>query len=356
MIWFVFALLTGLAVVSVLWPLLSPVGEEPEHLADAAFYRAQIDEIDAEMSRGAVSAEEGAAARIAAARRLLASARDEAAAPASLRASMLAAALATVSIPVLSLGLYSRVGHPALPDQPLQARLDQPLVKSDRAEGAAIESRLARQPDSGADYERLAPIYLRAGRYAEAVQARAEALRLLGATPERLTDYAEALAYAAEGVMTPEAVDQLERALALDPRFPGARYFLGLAAAQHDDAAKAREIWTSMLPDLPPGSPTRKNVEEKLALLDQPADAAPPGGAAVDDQAIRAMVDKMAARLSSRGGSAEEWRELIRSYAALHDAEKARSALAAAEKAASNDPVAGRELAGLAKELGFGAQ
>ena len=138
--------------------------------------------------------------------------------------------------------------------------------------------------------------------------------------------------------MTPEAVDQLERALALDPRFPGARYFLGLAAAQHDDAAKAREIWTSLLPELPPESPTRKNVEEKLALLDKPADAAPPGGAAADDQAIRAMVDKMAARLSSRGGSAEEWRELIRSYAALHDAEKARSTLAAAGKGGVERP------------------
>ncbi len=52
MIWTVIALLTCVAVLSVLWPLSDPAPAPREDAADAAFYRARIDEIDAELLRG----------------------------------------------------------------------------------------------------------------------------------------------------------------------------------------------------------------------------------------------------------------------------------------------------------------
>ena len=174
MIWFVFAVLTGLAVVSVLWPLLSPVREEQEHLADAAFDPAR---------RSTKSTPRCRAERPA---------RRRAPPPGSPPPGVCWRARGTRPPVRFAARQHARRGPgdsvdpravagalqpdrpPRAPDQPLQARLDQPLVRADRAEGAEIESRLARQPDSGADDERLAPIYLREGRYAEAVQARAK--------------------------------------------------------------------------------------------------------------------------------------------------------------------------------------
>ncbi|WP_204349276.1 tetratricopeptide repeat protein, partial [Klebsiella pneumoniae] len=76
----------------------------------------------------------------------------------------------------------------------------------------------------------LGPIYARLGRGADAVKARANALRLLGATADREADLAEARVLAAQGQVTPEAKAGFERAIALEPNHPKASYFVGLAA------------------------------------------------------------------------------------------------------------------------------
>ena len=89
-----------------------------------------------------------------------------------------------------------------------------------------------------------APVYLQMGRYDDAVRARGLALKFLGPTPERYVRYAEALSYAADGVVSPEAEIQIDQALKLDPKYMEARYFQGLAAAQHDEKDAARKIWS----------------------------------------------------------------------------------------------------------------
>ena len=83
MIWLVFALLTGVAVLSILWPLSRPAPNAREDAADVAFYRDQIAEIDAEFARGGLDGEQAQAAKALAARRLLAAAPEEVATPAS---------------------------------------------------------------------------------------------------------------------------------------------------------------------------------------------------------------------------------------------------------------------------------
>jgi len=241
---------------------------------------------------------------------------------------------------------------------------------------ARIEAHIAAHPDDGRAYEVVAPVYLRMGRYDDAVSARQQALKLLGPTPERYVRYAEALSYAADGVVSPEAEFQIDRALKLDPKFMEARYFLGLAAAQHDEKEEARKIWSEMMAELPEGSKVREAVAERIALLDAPdsaapqdkptGDAGPPSAAAsnsaaapaapvadAQQQMINSMVARLAQRLATKGGDAEEWMRLIRAYKVLNEADKAQGALAEARKALKEDAEAQTKLAALAQELGL---
>jgi len=376
MIWLVFALLTGIAVFSILWPLSRPAPKPREDSADVAFYRAQIAEIEADLERGMIEKDQAQAAKALAARRLLAAAPDEVAVTESTSARRIAAVLALVAVPVVALGLYTKIGHPDLPDMPHEKRLAQEPAKMDiGAAVSKIEAHIAAHPEDGRAYEVVAPVYLRMGRFDDAAHAREQAIKLLGDTAERRVRYAEALAYASDGVVTPEAEAQIDRALALDPKNMEARYFQGLGAAQHDDTERARKIWTDMIAELPANSKIRAAVVEKLAMLDAPVEGAPapsseaapaipapPVAAAAavaaqppDEQqkTIHAMVDRLAQRLATQGGGAEEWMRLIRAYKVLNEQERALTALADARKALAGDAAAQGKLTLLAQELGL---
>jgi cytochrome c-type biogenesis protein CcmH len=243
MIWIVIALLTCVAVLSVLWPLSGPAPAPGEDAADVAFYRAQIAEIDAEMSRGAIAPDQAEAAKAEAGRRLLAVAPAEAAAIDSPVARARAVALATFCVPLIALGIYARIGSPQLADMPPEATRNAAPEQTGLAGAVGkMESYLDAHKDDGRALELMTPAYLQMGRFDDAVKSSRRAIEILGESPDRLATYAEALSYANDGIVSPEAVDQLERALALDAKNLRARFFLGLAAAQHDDSAKAQEI------------------------------------------------------------------------------------------------------------------
>ena len=60
----------------------------------------------------------------------------------------------------------------------------------------------------------VGPVYMRLGRYDDAVKARRNALRLLGPTAGREADLGEALTGAADGVVTAEAKQAFDRSVA----------------------------------------------------------------------------------------------------------------------------------------------
>jgi cytochrome c-type biogenesis protein CcmH len=272
MIWLALGLLTGLAVLSVLWPLARAVRRNREGEADVAFFRAQIAELDADLRRGLIDPAGAEAARALAARRLLA--LDLAAptpADGKRGARWAAAALAAVAVPAVAFGFYAHVGKPALPDQPLFARLrPQPAQPAEPpAEAVAhLEKHLAAHPDDGRAFEQLAPLYQNLGRWDDAVRARQEALRLLGETAQRHEAIGEAMIDAREGVVTIEANDHFERALALNPRLGEARFYIGLGAAQDGDTARARAIWTALAKETPENSKLKAAITQQLSTLD----------------------------------------------------------------------------------------
>ncbi len=336
----------------------SPTAKADPAANEAAFYKAQLEEIRRDVERGLLPQGEAESARAEAARRLIATASGPSEAPPPARRARLAAAvLIAVGLPAVAFSLYARLGQPTLPDEPLASRKVTPQSNGEiEAAVAAIEARLTTKPDDGRGWAVIAPVYMRLERYADAAHAYAEALRLLGEEPLRRSAYGEALVAAAGGVVTDDARQAFDRALTDQPGQPQARYYLALAAEQEGKKADAIRDYQSLLADSAPDAPWRSVVNAHLAALNGAPGAS--GGAAAIPEAqrpmIEGMVSKLATRLASTGGGVDEWSRLIRAYTVLHEADKAKAALVDAHKALASDASAVASLDALAHDLGLG--
>jgi cytochrome c-type biogenesis protein CcmH len=325
---------------------------------EAAFYKAQLEEIRRDVERGLLPQGEAESARAEAARRLIASASEPSEAPPPARRTRLAAAaLIAVGLPAIAFSRYGRLGQPMLPDEPLASRKVTPQTDGGiEAAVAAVEARLIAKPDDGKGWAVIAPVYMRLERYSEAAHAYAEALRILGEDPLRRAAYGEALVAAAGGVVTDEARQAFDRALTDHPGQPQARYYLALAAEQEGKKADAIRDYQALLADSPPDAPWRSMVSAHLAALNGAPAPATDAAAIPEAQRpmIEGMVSKLATRLASTGGGVDEWSRLIRAYTVLHEADKAKAALASARKALAPDAEAVASLDALARNLGLG--
>ncbi|MBL1255768.1 c-type cytochrome biogenesis protein CcmI [Methylocystis sp. Sn-Cys] len=372
MMWLIFALLTGAAVMAVLLPLAMRGETKDAGAADIAFFEEQLAEIARERAEGRLDPVEAEAAKTEAARRLLrAEAAPKARAEGSRKAALVAALAAMVIVPAVSLPLYLRLGKVEMPDMPLTARLDSQPDKGDLAGAVArIEQHLREHPEDGRGFEVVAPYYLRSGRGEEAIDAYSKALKLLGATAERHANLGQARMIVAEGKVTPQARQDFEAALALDPGNVMAAYYLGVGAEQAGEKDKAVGIFEKLEAEASADASYLPAVKRRLAALrGEDAQERPPfaqGPASAQGKAIAAMpaderaatikgmVDKLASRLESKGDDVEGWLRLIRAYSVLSEPEKAKKAVEDARKALAGklDEVA--RIEALAKELNIG--
>lgn len=366
MIWVLFAALSAAALAGVLIPLLRADSAPSSGRTDAAFYRDQLAEIERDLGRGLLTAEDADAARAEAARRLLAAApttNEPAVAGQSSGSARRMAALALVLMaPALAVGVYLRLGRPEAPDLPLAARQTTDPAKIDIETAVAkVEEHLRRNPEDGRGFEALGPVYMRMQRFGDAARAFSEAARLLGETPERLSGVAEADIFAANGVVTAQTRQTLEKALALDAAHPRTLYYLALAAEQDKDPARAVALYERILAGAGANELAVAGVRRRIAALkgggpDLDAGAAASIAALPKDQqqtAIRSMVEGLAARLSENGQDLDGWMKLVRARAVLGEPDKAKAALGEARKALAADAKAVGALDALARELGL---
>jgi cytochrome c-type biogenesis protein CcmH len=361
-LWLVLALMMAAAMCAVGWPL-ARAGRKPKSGSDLAVYRDQLDEIGRDQAAGFIGEAEAQAASIEVSRRLLAAADAQ---PAASGASPAAAAkmrrsVAVAAMVLLSVGtgsLYLALGSPSLPGQPLSARKDNQSIDTLVAQ---VEAHLAQNPNDGRGWEIIAPVYLRLGRFDDAVKARRKALALSGESSERLADLGEALTAAADGTISAEAKSDFDRAVALDHDNIKARYFTGLAAEQEGRSADAATIWRGMLASAPADAPWAQFIRTEIARV-----AGGPSGPSADDIAaasnlnpdqriamIRGMVERLAERLSHDGSDVEGWLRLVRSYMVLGEKDKARDAAADARRALGAEPEKLRRIDDLVKGLGL---
>ena len=373
-------ILAGLTAI-VLLVLLRPLAREIEGDAteaassaregfDAAVYRDQLAEIDADRARGLMGEAEAEAARIEIARRLLATdGKARASAGAQREGATARAALIGVMalLPLVALGFYLSYGSPGLPDQPLALRLKDPANEQNIAALVArVEARLREHPEDGEGWDVIAPVYLGWRRYGDAANAYEQAIRLLGPSASRLSSLGQALVLKNDGVVTEEARRALERALTLDKTLLEPRILLSIAKEQDGKFAEAVEAWRALLQTADTNAPWREMVEQRIALAEAKRDGKPfPQPSAQDVAAaeamspaerqavIESMVQGLAARLETQGDDLPGWLKLVRAYSVLDRKDEATKALARAKSQFTGNAAAIRELDALAAELGL---
>jgi cytochrome c-type biogenesis protein CcmH len=379
-LWLILAMMTAAAVFAVLWPLARK-SVAARGGSDRLVYQDQLREVTRDREAGLIGQAEAESARVEISRRLLAAAEAEAAHPAAnapvqaSRYRRAAAIAAIIIVPATAIGFYVSLGSPDIPGQSAFARAADPHEgQSIEDLVSKVETRLARNPNDGAGWELIAPVYMRLGRYSDAVNARRRSIALNGDTPARESDLGEALVAAADGVVTDDAKQIFLHAVAGDPGDPQARYFLGLADDQDGNRDAAANKWRALLASAPSGAPWADFVRKELARVsgqdastqpaaDQPAAG---GGPSSSDVAaaqnmdpeqrsamIRSMVQRLADRLHGDGGDVEGWLRLVRAYAVLGDRDKAKNAAADARRALQDHPDQVKEIDGLVKDLGL---
>ena len=350
-LWPILALMTLAAVAAVWWPLARRQ-KAVRSGSDVAVYRDQLDEIDRDEAASLIGGMEAEAARVEVSRRLIAAAEaakvtSTVAAPAPARRHRWATLGAAILVLPLGAGLtYLSLGSPNL--RPVSMNVEaggERLPEGIEQTVAEVEKYLEANPKNGRGWELLAPVYLRLGRFDDAVRARRNALEIFGPDAARLGDLGEAIVVASNGMVTPEAKTLFERANATDSEDVMARYYLGLSAKQEGRRDEAVKLWTALISGAREGAEWLPMVRNSLARVDEKGPtvaAAAPSAAAVappehNGDAIEAMVARLAERLKKDGSDVPGWVQLVRSYRALGRTEKANAAVADARAALASD-------------------
>jgi cytochrome c-type biogenesis protein CcmH len=383
-LWPILTLMTLGAVIAVWWPLARRQGSVRSG-SDIAVYRDQLDEIDRDQAASLIGNVEAEAARVEVSRRLIAAAETAKArsvAPAAGPAGWYRRATLAAAIVLLPLGagaVYLSLGSPGLVSVSMNAATGgQPLPAGIEHTVAEVETYMESNPRNGRGWELLAPVYLRLGRFDDAVRARRNALEIFGPDAAHLGDLGEAMVMASGGVVTAEAKNLFERANAADPEDVMAQYYLGLSAKQDGRRDEAEKRWRALVSRAGEGAEWLPLVKDALARIDEEgpstvvaapasgaARAAPKGPSAREVAAaaqlapaerngmIEGMVARLAQKMAENGSDVEGWLRLIKAYSVLGERDKALAAAANARSALAGNSDNLRRIGELAKELGL---
>ena len=367
-LWVAFAVMTALALAAVLKPLLRPASavETGEESPEVAIYRDQLAEVERDVKRGVLGADEADAARAEIARRLLAADETAKKSKSSHVDRKPVAGMVLAGVVAISLAGYLSWGSPDVPDQPRKERINTAAANQDfQALIVQVEQQLEKNPEDARGWKVLAPAYMRVGRYDDAVDAFARAVDLTPSpSADLLTAWGEASVLSRSGLVTAEAKAAFVRALAVDPKYPKARYFAGMAAAQDGQKQQALKIWSELLADAPQGAPWRQTVVGQINRLggvgaDAPGpdrediEAAQQMSAEDRAQMIQSMVSRLSERLQENGKDLNGWIRLVRARTVLKQKDEAIKALSDARANFEGDAASLAQLDALASQMGL---
>lgn len=338
----------------------------PAAAFDLQVYRDQLSELDRDVTRGTLSEDEATRARNEVRRRILDADRALQEATSANSQTRLGTAIVGVSLVVMVCGaaaLYSVIGAPGYPDLPIAERISmietardnrptQDLAEDQVPERAAQNADPARiamveelrtvmeqRPEDTEGLTLLAANEAMLGNFRAAHRAQTRLITLLGndVTGRHYVDLAEMMIFSAGGYVSPEAEQALRIGLEMVPRDGTGRYYAGEMYAQQGRPDLALPIWTALLQESRPEAPWVPPIRSQIADvafaagvdLDPALLAAPRGPSAADmasmegldaaeQQAmIETMVEGLADRLATEGGTPQDWAQLITAYGVL---------------------------------------
>jgi len=173
---------------------------------------------------------------------------------------------AIASALVLGLAGYALQGHPDQAGQPRSAAAKPNIFATTLVDERQKVVGATVQPSN---WEMVADALMRHGSYAEAAEVLRSPVEKNPQDSAAWLAMASALVGHAEGSLSPASLYAFRRAAAADPAAPGPPMFLGLALAGSGQFDDARAMWAALLARAPANAPWRKDLEARLARLDQ---------------------------------------------------------------------------------------
>ena len=158
----------------------------------------------------------------------------------------------------------------ARPQQPGAPKPEAVSSASGGAELVAARKALASDPTATPNrWTMIADGFARNGQYGNAAAVLLGAVEKDPKNADAWVAMGNALIAHAEGNVTPAALQAYSRAAKADPAHPGPPFFLGLALAQNGRLQEGRALWADLLQRSPADAPWRKDLEARLARLDE---------------------------------------------------------------------------------------
>jgi cytochrome c-type biogenesis protein CcmH len=257
------------ALAWVLWPLLRPrAARSVEHAAaNVSIFKDQFADLDADLARGTISAEQHAESKNELERRLLDEVHAAADSTATTRHShRWSAAIVALIVPIAAGVLYWQLGTPAALSTSTTSAAEESRSTHEQIEAmiAQVRERLAREPDNAEGWAILARTHYTMGNFSEAAAAyeRLSTLRLYDA--DVLADYADALAMSQGRSLAGKPLQLVQRALQLDPTQWKALAMAGTEAFDRKDYKAAIDYWQRLQNTAPPDSPIAKQIQGSI--------------------------------------------------------------------------------------------
>lgn len=383
-LWLVIAVMTAVALALVLVPLVLRHRRAPRRVEfDLTVYRDQLVELESDRARGLVGEDQSEAARLEIQRRMLAASKREDGETAAAEGTEEAAAAGTedvapepggagrhwllmaaigATIPALAVAAYLVLGSPGTPGKPFSGVAQRGGTTGEDMAGQTVEAaianlakRLEEDPDNLEGWLLLGRSLITLERYGDAAKALRTAVTLSNGDPEIIGSMAEALVFAAQGIVTADALAAFETVLGVRPNDAAAQYYIGISLAQQGRHGDALEMWRKLAAETPADALWRADlvtwmrraaeetgielgsIPSAPASARQAAEAAP--GPSQEDMAaaaemspeermdmIRAMVAQLAARLADEPDDLDGWRRLANSYRVLGEDANAAAA------------------------------
>ena len=276
MFWFWMVLLSAVAVLFVVLPLITNARKNARvEAVDAEILRNQLAELEQDLNEATISEEVYAQAKVDLERAYLQNTSEGEIRQVNLKASPLFALGLMIIIPVAGWLIYQQVG---MPEADTMALLEN-VHSSGQAMDAGVmpdidlmiervRKRVTDNPSDVASWSMLARSLYSLGRLDEALIAFQGAIDNGLHDPDSYAEFADLMAHRRGSLgMHDEAFAYIQKALELDPNHITALWLAGTAARNDGDLAMTLQYWTKLEGVLPEGSEIRAVIEGNIAAV-----------------------------------------------------------------------------------------